>query len=194
MRALMLWAATLLLCGFQASELRWPSPTTITLRFMAYGMPEGMYEAAVAAAAMWRSPSLEIRIVPEGYSRKTNGRIIFGGPIVLGHGIMGTTHRMGVESRQLMGCDVTVSASNVPWHVSQEPPPPDSADAITDFAHEFGHCIGLLHEDGATPPALMRARVAYGEYHRALPADDRTARDRLFPQEQWLGLLGCGRR
>ena len=78
MRYAIIWAAILLLCGFQASELRWPSPTTITLRFMAYGMPDGMYEAAVAAAAMWRSPSLEIRIVPEGYGGKTNGRIVFG--------------------------------------------------------------------------------------------------------------------
>ena len=194
MRYVSMWVAIILLCGFQASELRWPSPTVITLRFMAYGMPEGMYESAVAAAAMWRSPSLEIRIVPEGYNRKTNGRIMFGGPITLGRGIMGTTHRMGMESRQLTGCDVTISDGNVPWHFGHEPPSPDRADAITDFAHEFGHCIALLHEDGATPPALMRTHIPYGAYHRMLPEDDRAARDRLFPPEQYGGLLGCGKR
>ena len=194
MRHVIIWVAMLLLCGFLMSELRWPSPTTITLRFMAYGMPEGMYEAAVVAAAMWRSSSLEIRVVPEGYNGKTNGRIMFGGPVALGHGIMGTIHRMGIQSRQLMGCDVTVSAGDVPWHLSQEPPPPDHTDAITDFAHEFGHCIGLLHEDSATPPALMRTRIPYGAYHRTLTTDDLAARDRLFPQEQWLGLLGCSKR
>lgn len=181
-----------LTCAFQPATLRWRSPVVIILRFAPEGMPLGMYASAVAAAGLWRGPSVEIRIVEESHAGEVNGVIRYGGALALGHGIMGTILRMGVESGELKGCDVQVADTVVPWHTGVEPPGPEEADALTAFAHEFGHCLGLLHENGATPPALMRTAIHYGEYHRTLPPDDTAARDRLFPAARRRS--GCGLR
>ena len=187
-----------LLTGFQPSELRWRSPAILTLRFMAEGMPAGMYRAAQVAASMWQNERVRIRIVDEGYVGPTSGSIIFGGPVDVRHGIM-TTFPRG-SSTALAGCDIMVAATPVPWHVDVSPPPVDHSDAITAFAHEMGHCLGLLHENGATPPALMRQPLRYGEYHRALPPDEVRARDVLFPPAPPVppaarrGWFGCGTR
>ena len=69
-----------MLTGFQPSELRWRSPATLTLRFMAAGMPAGMYLAAQVAASMWQSERVKIRIVNEQLRRWVydNGVVVQG--------------------------------------------------------------------------------------------------------------------
>ena len=186
-----------ILTGFQPAELRWRSPANLTLRFVSAGMPAGMLRAVQVAASMWQNDRVKIRIVDEQYVGPTSGSIVFGGPVDQRHGIM-TTFPRG-SSTTLAGCDIMVAATPVPWHVDVSPPPADHSDAITAFAHELGHCLGLLHENGATPPALMRQPLRYGEYHRTLPPDELRARDVLFPLAPPVppaargGWFGCGK-
>jgi len=182
--------AGLLLMGFEVSILRWPAPLHLRMHCFEADLPPGMCTAAQHAADMWHSPALRISIVSAGH--EAQGAIMRG---TVRDGRMGAGLFVQVGTQRLRRCEILVDPDATPegWHTDVAPPPEGRYDAITDLAHELGHCLGLMHVEGATPPALMRPLIHRGAYHRALALDDMAGRDALFPSPP-RAAGGCGTR
>ena len=76
-------------------------------------------------------------------------------------------------------CDMRFnSAFN--WYTGTGTPLSGQIDLQSVATHEMGHCLGLAHEDGVTPPPVMSSRIAFGEVRRDLTEDDIAGRDAIY--------------
>lgn len=192
-RGLTLLLLVFLTCGFQVSSLRWDTRTyhVLRLRYVPDGMPAAMYDAAVRAAQMWDAPPLRLVVLPADLLSPEEAQGHIGVDPSPTAGLMQTQHFM--QGGRLTRCAILVHPGITAWHTGEDAPPADLNDAQTALAHEMGHCLGLLHEDHAMPPALMRSKVPTGTYQRALSPDDRRGYEALYG-DNVPHYGGCGRR
>ena len=180
--------------AFEPYSYNWSymSNPTVTFNICPEGMPPGMEELIKESAAAWDYPGFRFEF-GEDMCRDERGRngvneVKFE---YIEEGYLGVA-RYSIREGNLKECDVSIGNQH-DWYVGTDALPDGKRDFMRTAIHEFGHCVGLGHEEGVhyrrsrdypfyplSPiMAVNNTRIQQGS-PRELTPDDRAGRNYIY--------------